>query len=318
MFSLPETKMIILVLTATGAFASVMAVVIPFLRKDKRASRQKEITARREELSRQQQEQLAQQSTRQRPQAGVQVMKRFLEHFNLSKLLKAPELRQKMMLAGWRQQSAVITFVFLRFAISMGAILLAFLFFWGDQKYNLPFYTEFIIAASAGLIGFMLPELIVKNAIIKRQQEMTLAFPDALDLLLICVQAGLSIEAAFSRVTEEVSATSAALSQELGLTSAELMFLGDRAQAYENLSNRTGLPAAKSLVTALSQADKYGTPVGVALKVLSDESRGERLSKAEQKGAALPAKLTVPMIIFFLPVLFLVIVGPAVLQMTAM
>ena len=153
----------------------------------------------KERHSRQQQEQLALQRARQRPQAGVQVMKRFLEHFNLSKLLKAPELRQKMMLAGWRQQSAVITFVFLRFAISMGAILLAFLFFWGEQKYNLPIYTEFIIAVSAGLIGFMLPELIVKNAILKRQQEMTLAFPDALDLLLICVQAGLSIEAAFSR-----------------------------------------------------------------------------------------------------------------------
>ena len=222
------------------------------------------------------------------------------------------------MLAGWRQQSAVITFVFSRFAISIGLVLLAFLYFWGNQKLNLPIYTEIIIVAIAGFIGFMLPEVIVKNTIIKRQQEMTLAFPDALDLLLICVQAGLSIEAAFSRVTEELGETSAALSQELGLTSAELMFLGDRALAYENLANRTGLPAAKSLVTALTQADKYGTPVGVALKVLSEESRNERLSKAEQKGAALPAKLTVPMILFFLPVLFLVIVGPAVLQMMEM
>ncbi len=318
MFTLPDAKTIVLILSAIGAFASVMAVMIPFTKRDQRASRQKAITARREELSREQRDQLTQQRARQRPQARVQAMKQFLERFNLSNLLSAPELRKKMMLAGWRQQSAVVSFVFLRFALCLGAFLLTFLFFLADQKYNLPIYGQFAIAGLAGFLGFMLPELLVKNTILKRQQEMTLAFPDALDLLLICVQAGLSIEAAFSRVTEEVAETSDALAQELGLTSAELMFLGDRALAYENLALRTGLPAAKSLVTALSQADKYGTPVGVALKVLSEESRNERLSKAEQKGAALPAKLTVPMILFFLPVLFLVIIGPAVLQTMAM
>ena len=143
---------------------------------------------------------------------------------------------------------------------------------------------------------------------------MRLAFPDAIDLLVICVQAGLSIEAAFARVTEEISSTSEALSQEISLTAAELAFLGDRHKAYENFAERTGLEGAKSLGTALSQADKYGTPVGIALKVLAEESRNERMSRAETKAARLPAQLTVPMIMFFLPVLFIVIIGPAVLQ----
>ena len=174
-----------------------------------------------------------------------------------------------------------------------------------------------LAVVTSGFIGFKLPDVLLKNAALKRQEEMRLAYPDALDLLVICVNAGLSIEAAFSRVTEEVAESSVALSQEIGLTSAELLFLGDRSKAYVNLAERTGLPAIKSLVIALSQADKYGTPVSVALKILSDESRNDRMAIAEQKGAALPAKLTVPMILFFLPALFLVIIGPAVIQMIA-
>jgi len=318
MYFAMDTQTIILLLAAIGAFASVFAVVLPFLKRDERASRQKAIVQRREELSREQREQLAQQRARTRPQARATAMKQLLVRFNLSNFTASPELRRKLAMAGWRQQSAVVTFVFLRFAICIGAVLLAFLFFLADQNFNVPFAGQLAIAAVVGFIGFSLPAVMVKNATQKRQQEMTLAFPDALDLLVICVQAGLSIEAAFSRVTEELAETSATLSQEFGLTAAELAFLGDRSKAYANLAERTGLPAAKSLTTALSQADKYGTPVGVALNVLSDESRTERMSKAEQKGAALPAQLTVPMILFFLPVLFLVIIGPAVLQMLAM
>lgn len=316
--SLPDTQTIILLLSAIGGFASILAVSLPFLKRDQRASRQKVIAQRREELSREQREQLAQQRARGRPGARATAMKRLLEKFNLSKLTASPELRRRMMMAGWRQQSAVVTFVFLRFAISLGAVILTFLFFLADQNFNVSFLGQLAISAVVGFIGFQLPSVMVKNATQKRQQEMTLAFPDALDLLVICVQAGLSIEAAFARVTEELAESSAALSQEFGLTSAELAFLGDRSRAYMNLAERTGLPAARSLTTALSQSDKYGTPVGVALKILSDESRNERMAKAEQKAASLPAQLTVPMILFFLPVLFLVIVGPAVLQMIAL
>ena len=160
--------------------------------------------------------------------------------------------------------------------------------------------------------------MVVSNFAQKRQQEMNQAFPDTLDLLVICVESGLGIEAAFDKVTEEIAENSPILAQEFGLTTAELAYLGDRHKAYENFAKRTGLPAAKSLSTTLVQSEKYGTPVGQALKVLSQERRDERMSLAEKKGASLPAKLTVPMIVFFLPVLYEVVIGPAIIQIVRM
>jgi tight adherence protein C len=318
MIYLFETEFIILLLSGIGAFASVMAVCVPFFKRDQLAARQKAIAQRHKELESEQQERLAGQQARKRPKASVAAMKQFLERFNLSNLITSPELQKKLMMAGWRGQSASVTFVFLRLATCVGVLLFGIVFFVADKTFNLPLYGQFVIIVLSSVIGFKLPDLFLRNAAQKRQEEMGLAYPDALDLLVICVNAGLSIEAAFSRVTEEVAESSAALSQEIGLTSAELLFLGDRSKAYANLAERTGLPAIKSLVIALSQADKYGTPVSVALKILSEESRSDRMALAETKGAALPAKLTVPMILFFLPALFLVIIGPAVLQMMAL
>ena len=150
--------------------------------------------------------------------------------------------------------------------------------------------------------------------IAKRQQSIRLAWPDALDLMLICVEAGMSAEAAFRKVAEEIGPQSAALAEELMLTTAELSYLQERRQAYENLAARTGLESVKSITTALVQAERYGTPVGLALRVLSQESRDHRMNEAEKKAAALPPKLTVPMILFFLPVLFAVIMTPALVQ----
>ena len=140
------------------------------------------------------------------------------------------------------------------------------------------------------------------------------AFPDALDMLLICVQSGMSVEAAFGKVSREVGAQSIELAEELSLTTAELSYLPERRQAYENLGKRTGLPGVKAVTTALIQAERYGTPVGTALRVMAKENRDMRMQEAEKKAAGLPPKLTVPMIVFFLPVLFLVIMGPAVIQ----
>ncbi|MDP6691134.1 MAG: type II secretion system F family protein, partial [Alphaproteobacteria bacterium] len=146
------------------------------------------------------------------------------------------------------------------------------------------------------------------------QKAIQKIFPDALDLMVICVEAGLSMEAAFHRVASELQSQGPEFTEELGLTTAELAFLPDRRQALLNLSERTGLPAVKALVTALAQAEKYGTPVSVSLRVLSQEQRDERMSRAEQKAGALPAQLTVPMIVFFLPVLFIVLIGPAIIK----
>ena len=317
MLALIEPEFIILLLSGVGAFSSVIALFLPFLKRDQLAKRQKAIEQRHKELENEQRERLAGKRTRQRPQARVAAMKQFLERFNLSSLTASQDLKKKLVMAGWRDQSTVITFVFLRFAACLGLVFFSAVIFSLDDNFNLPLFAQMLIIAISGFIGFKLPDVLLKNAALKRQEEMRLAYPDALDLLVICVNAGLSIEAAFSRVTEEVAESSVALSQEIGLTSAELLFLGDRSKAYVNLAERTGLPAIKSLVIALSQADKYGTPVSVALKILSDESRNDRMAIAEQKGAALPAKLTVPMILFFLPALFLVIIGPAVIQMIA-
>ena len=162
--------------------------------------------------------------------------------------------------------------------------------------------------------GYMLPGIWMKNVTQKRQVKMQRAFPDALDLMVICVESGMSVEKSFQWVSEEIAAQSQDLAEEIGLTCAELSYLGDRSKAYENFAARTGMQQVKALTGTLVQAERYGTPVGAALRVLSDESRSERMSVAERKAAALPAKLTVPMIIFFLPVLFVVIIGPAYLQ----
>ena len=182
------------------------------------------------------------------------------------------------------------------------------------EDFPYPNFAKFIFAGVGAVVGYYLPKLMLANTIQKRQDEMTQAFPDTLDLMVICVEAGLGVESAFARVTEEIVDASPILAQEFGLLSAELAYLGDRRQAFENFSNRTGMASAKALSTTLIQSEQYGTPVGVALKVLAQEKRNDRMSQAEKKAAALPAKLTVPMIIFFLPVLFIVVIGPAAMQ----
>jgi tight adherence protein C len=170
------------------------------------------------------------------------------------------------------------------------------------------------IALAAGGAGYYLPNVFIENLAQKRRQAIQVAFPEALDMLLICVQSGMSVEAAFGKVAREVANQSVELGEELSLTTAELSYLQERRHAFENLAKRTGLPGVKAVTTALIQAERYGTPVGQALRVMAKENRDLRLSEAERTAAALPPKLTVPMIIFFLPVLFLVILGPAAIS----
>jgi len=163
-------------------------------------------------------------------------------------------------------------------------------------------------------LGLKAPEIYLKNMISKRQASMGRSFPDAMDLLLICVESGMSIEHAFRKVAQEIGNQSVQLAEELTLTTAELSYLPDRRSAYENLGLRTGIDSVKQIVTVLIQAERYGTPLGAALRVVSKESRDNRMLLAEKKAAALPPKLTVPMILFFLPVLFAVIMTPAIIQ----
>jgi tight adherence protein C len=305
-------------LAAIGAFASIIAVGLPFLNRDSRGSRMKVVTARRSELGRRQAQENAPKakvSLRDSVKASrTELMKTILGKLNLSNLLTSENLKEQLAQAGFRQQSAAVGFVFSRVVGAIAGVCLALFLVSIWKSFPYPFMVKVLMVGGGGLIGFFLPKILVSNMAQKRQTEMTAAFPDAMDLMVICVEAGLSIENTFDRLTDEIAESSPVLAEEIGLASAELAYLSERRQAYENFAMRTGLPAAKSLSTTLMQSESYGTPVAVALKVLANEKRDERMSTAEKKAAALPAQLTVPMIVFFLPVLFLVVIGPAVIQ----
>ncbi|MGC2857154.1 type II secretion system F family protein [Novispirillum sp. DQ9] len=314
-----DPQMLLTLLSAIAAFATVMAIALPFLRRDERGARLKAISRRREELSRQQRERIDTQrgAPLREKKKSVALMRGILEKVKLEDLAASQELRQRLKAAGYRSPGAPVVFLFVRLGTTVGFVLVALAFFL-LAKEALPLVHKVAVIAGALLGGFYLPAILVKNQAQKRQEEITLVFPDTLDLLVICTESGLSIEAAFVRVTEEIGESSAVMAEEMGLTSAELAFLGDRRKAYANLADRTGVQAARSLATTLIQSEKYGTPVSQALRVLSDENRSDRMAKAEKKAGALPAQLTVPMIVFFLPALFVAIIGPAIIQIMRM
>lgn len=312
-----DTPTLIVWMAALAAIVTVAAIALPFLTGNQSSSRMKSVVSTRKDLARQQMDALATKgsSIRQRKgQSQAELMKKVLHALKLDEALSSKVLKESLSQAGFRGQNALIMFTFARVALAVGAFVAAIVVIaaWQDFPYPLP--VKALIMAAAAVVGFYLPKTYISNAAQKRQQELNKGFADALDLMVICVEGGLSVEGAFDRVTEEIADKSPTLAQEFGLTSAELAYLGDRHKAYMNFAERTGLPAIKSLATTLVQSEKYGTPVGKALKVLSQERRQERMAMAEKKGAALPAKLTVPMIIFFLPPLFMVVIGPAAIN----
>ena len=247
----------------------------------------------------------------------MKVMRNTIEKFRMQDMLENTDLRMKLAQAGFRGPKAPIVFLFFRLVAPflMGAAAL----FYFAVIYAGPFESPRhpLIALIVMLVGYALPNILLKNLTQKRAVKMQRSFPDALDLTVICVESGMSIEKSFGKVSDEIALQGPELASEIALTNAELSYLGDRSAAYENFARRTGLQAVKSLTSALVQAERYGTPIASALRVLSEESRGERMSLAERKAASLPAKLTVPMIVFFLPVLFIVIIGPAAIQVMA-
>lgn len=306
---------IISALVFIGAFATVVVIALPFLNRDSRAARLRTISKAREEMSRQQREiASASRGARWRPQKSVATVNRLVDTLKLDRLIAMPGLKMQLVQAGYRQPYAAQVFVGIRFGLAISLFLIVGFFVIFLMEYELTLFYQIVVIGASPIIGLYIPPLLLKNTVDKRQMDMTLAFPDALDLLVICAEAGLSIEAAFNRVTDEIGETSPALAEELGLTAAEMAFLNDRRRAYSNFADRTGLKTVKALAVTLIQSEKYGTSVTHALKVLSQENRDERLSRAEAKAAALPAKLTVPMILFFLPVLLMVIIGPAIIQ----
>ncbi|HWK33115.1 MAG TPA: type II secretion system F family protein [Hyphomicrobium sp.] len=307
-----DPTFIVTILAAICAFATVLTIAVPMLAQDRMNHRMRTMAIERDKMRA---ERLAEMATRERQgrlrRTPTGFMQQIVNALNLRQILDTAELRDRLKRAGLRGQAPLVTYMFFRVVAPLifFVVVLLYLFVLDDIDY--PPLIKLMMAIGAAFLGSYVPNVFVENLIQKRAQSIKIAFPDALDMLLICVQSGMSVEAAFGKVSKEVAGQSLELAEELSLTTAELSYLQDRRQAFDNLGKRTGIPGVKAVTTALIQAERYGTPVGQALRVMAKENRDIRQSEAEKKAAALPPKLTVPMVIFFLPVLFVIILFPA-------
>lgn len=297
-------------------FATVLTLAGSFGGGARLESRLKAVAVRREELKRRSRQAIAAQNSGSQNlrHSDEGFKKQVVERLNLTKLLEDPKVADKMAQAGYRGPKPLTTFYFFRFSMPFVLAALTALYLFLVNDFGLSVMMRVTGCMFAAVIGFYAPNIFLANRIAKRRTSIMQAFPDALDLLLICVEAGMSIEAAIQKVSQEIGGSSIDLAEELTLLSAELSYLPDRRMAYEGLAKRTNHPGVKSVATAMTQAETYGTPLGTALRTMAKENREMRLSAAEKKAAALPAKLTVPMILFFLPVLFIVILTPAIIS----
>jgi len=310
-----NAKTLTMVFAAIAAVATVLTLAMPLYSPDTLGKRMKSVAMEREKIRQRERERLAQEqqkvSLRKTPKQYVQTV---VDSFNLTKWVGQEEARLKLVQAGYRGNAPYVTYLFFRMVMPVVMFVLAVIYLFAILNLNQPASVKIGICIAAAYIGMHLPLMFLKNRIARRQLSIKRAFPDTLDLLLICVESGMSIEAAFHRVSEEIGTQSVALAEEITLTTAELSYLPDRRQAYENLAKRTALEGVKSVCMALQQAERYGTPLASALRVMAQENRDMRMAEAEKKAAGLPPKLTVPMILFFLPVLFIVILGPAAIK----
>jgi tight adherence protein C len=300
------------ILAAGACFATVVTLASPMLAEDKLGARLKEVAKKREELRKKSRADLARGSGLQHKDAN-QFAKGLVQKLNLQKALEDDTLTEKLVRAGLRGNAAQTMFYFYRAALPIGFGLIA-LFYVLALAPHLELHIKLAAVVFSVAAGYYAPGLYLQNLADNRRMKIMQAFPDSLDMMLICVESGMSIELALQRVGQEIASVSVELAEEFALTNAELSYLPDRRQAYENLARRTNHPGVKSVAMALTQAEKYGTPIGSALRVMAKENRELRLAEAEKKAASLPPKLTVPMIVFFLPVLFAVIIGPAIIQ----
>ena len=307
----------IAVLAAVGAGATAITLLGPALQRDPMRDRAKRVADYKENLRQQSRAELhAKKSGGLRTTAQGGAAKNLVEQLKLGEFFDQEAARKQLAQAGWRGERPVVTFMAARVVMPIVALLAAAFYVYLLEVGGFGSFMRLAVTVGAAVVGFYLPNLYVTNTITKRQQKLQLAFPDSLDLLLICVESGMSIEAALQKVTEEVATTCPELAEEYGLTTAELSYLTDRKVAYENLGQRTGLEGIKAVTTALIQCETYGTPLGASLRVMAAENREIRMQLAEKKAAALPPQLTVPMILFFLPVLFVVILGPSIMTAT--
>ncbi|MFV2092688.1 MAG: type II secretion system F family protein [Hyphomicrobiales bacterium] len=316
--TLRDPQFLIMVLVGVASFATILTVTLPLLDRRQFDTRMKEMAKERSALRQRQRELMEQQSKQPRLRQNNQgPIKQVVEMLNLRSQFDTGKISDQLKMAGLRGQKPLNIYVFCRIVLPLLLTAAAGFYFFvlgkGDQSGSFKLAMTF----GASVVGYYLPPMFLNNLIQRRQESIKKAFPDSLDLLLICVEAGVSIEAAFQRVAKEISAQSIEMAEEMALTTAELSYLPERRQAYENMAKRIGLEGVRGVATSLIQAERYGTPLAQSLRVMAQENRDMRMAEAEKKAAALPPKLTVPMIAFFLPVLFVVILGPAIIKVMA-
>lgn len=312
-----NSQILLALLVGIFTVASLLSVGFPLIEGDALADRMKLVASERERIRAREREKLAKRNAGKLRRTPKAYMKEVVDKYSLSKWLGTEDAKAKLTMAGFRGPQAEIAFLFFRLVTPITFVTVTTLYVFLLLANDWSFLLRLTIVVVSAYLGLKAPEIYISNTISKRQQNMKRAFADALDLLLICVQSGMSIEQGFRRVSEEVGASSVPLAEEFALTTAELSYLMDRRQAYENFYKRTGLEGVKNISTSLIQAEKYGTPLGTALRVAAQEMRDQRMNEAEKKAASLPPKLTLPLMLFFLPVLFIVILTPVAIQVMA-
>ncbi len=298
-------------IAGVASFAVVLMMWNAFLVKDALPGRIKNLDKRRTKLKSD-----IVNHTKQRSKLVVRenMMHRVVKKLQLMRGERAKVMAAKLAKGGWRSKDALVAYLFAKISLPLLFAVLTAAYLLGTDIVDWSVPVRLLAAGFAGFVGYLLPDTLLKNQIAKRYEAIRKSLPDALDLLVICTEAGLNLDSGLDRVCREIANSAPELSDEIGLTSIEIGFLPDRKMALANLSARVNFQAMNTLVNTLVQTEKYGTPLAVALRVLAVEMRDERLMKAEEKAARLPAIMTVPMIVFILPALFIVLIGPAVLK----
>jgi tight adherence protein C len=304
------TEDAIVAMAGLAALFTVLAVWHGLLVRDPLRARIKELAQRREALM------SDIKSPRQHGQRlrSIGLMHQVVKRLKLLRSAKTGKIADRLAQAGWRSKDAVVVYLFVRVCLPIVLAAVAVFSVYVLEAYNLPPMGRLGAVLASIVVGFYVSAIVVKNAVDKRRDKLRKGLPDALDLLVICAEAGLSLDSGLRRVAKEMTRAHPEIADELGLTAVELGFVPDRRQALKNLTKRTDLASIRGVVNTLSQSERYGTPLAQSLRVLAAEFRNERMMRAEEKAARLPAILTVPMILFVLPPLFVVLLGPGILR----
>lgn len=311
-----DIQIIFAVVTGVAVVASILAAAMPLLQNDKLDGRMKYVAEERERIRKRERAALSGDagqgsSLRSTPKGYITNV---VNKFNMRDAFTDKDTRNMLKQAGFRNEAHLMTFTFARIIAPFVGLAFSSFYIFLVIKPDYPPAVNAFLALLFAYICYYAPIIYLKNLKSKRQQSITRAWPDALDLMLICVESGMTAETGFQKVASEIGTGSVELAEELTLLTAELSYLQDRKIAYQNMSDRTGLEGVRAVMTSMIQAERYGTPLGDAIRVMAEENRAARMNAAEKKAAALPPKLTVPMILFFLPSIFVVVLGPAAVQ----